>query len=421
MTTRRQLFSILRRSANPRLSGGLFRRAFAALSVALPAVLFAGVAAAQTAPPVVFTKSFAPATIGPGGVSTLTFSISNSSGAPVTGLAFTDTLPAGMTIAAPADAGTNCGSGLVAAPSGGTTISLSAGQVPDKASCSVTVNVTSSTAGTSVNVSGDLTSSIGNSGPAQASLTIDTSLPGFTKRFSPATITVGGQSTLIFTIENFGGTVISLNFADEMPSGMVVATPSNASTDCGDPLIPATLTAVSGTGLISLFANGTANFPALPAESTCSVSVDVTATIAGSLGNVSGELTSTNAAGGTFSSGRASAVLVAERDFLTKVFVDDPIAPGGTGTLRFTLTNYDRTNAATGIAFTDDLNATLAGLAATGLPGANPCGPGSSLTGTSMLVFSGGSLPPEGSCTFDVTFTVPGERRPRRNSIRPAR
>ncbi|NJL29556.1 MAG: Ig domain-containing protein, partial [Thermoanaerobaculia bacterium] len=97
----------------------------------------------------------------------------------------------------------------------------------------------------------------------------------------------------------------------------------------------------------------------------------------------------------------------------TKAFTDDPVAPGGTVELEFNLRNLDRFDDATGITFTDDLDATLSGLVATGLPVANVCGPGSTLSGTSMLSLTGGSLAADGgSCTFSVTLQVPAGAAP---------
>ncbi len=95
---------------------------------------------------------------------------------------------------------------------------------------------------------------------------------------------------------------------------------------------------------------------------------------------------------------------------LEKEFTDDPVAPGDTVTLEFTVTNLDPASAATAIAFTDDLDAALAGLVAIGLPAADVCGAGSSISGTDFLTFTGGSLAAGGVCTFSVTLQVPGER-----------
>ena len=72
---------------------------------------------------------------------------------------------------------------------------------------------------------------------------------------------------------------------------------------------------------------------------------------------------------------------------LSKEFTDDPVPPGGTVTLEFTLTHDELAPGdATGITFTDDLAAlvpAIPGLTATLPPTPNPpCGAGSSLTGS---------------------------------------
>mgnify|MGYP003343224681 CR=1 FL=1 len=55
----------------------------------------------------------------------------------------------------------------------------------------------------------------------------------------------------------------------------------------------------------------------------------------------------------------------------------------------------------------DDLDAALSGLVATGLPANDVCGAGSQLSGTSVLTFTGGTLAPGGICTFSATVQVP--------------
>ncbi len=82
---------------------------------------------------------------------------------------------------------------------------------------------------------------------------------------------------------------------------------------------------------------------------------------------------------------------------------------------------------ATAITFTDDLEATLSGLVAIGLPVHDVCGTGSQLAGTSTLTLSGGTLAPGETCVFSATLQVPAiapagphaqydERRERRPS-----
>jgi len=358
-------------------------------------------ASAQTPVPG-FSKSFNPSTIGPGSVSTLQFDISNSGANGVRDLAFSDTLPAGVTIASPPSVVSTCG-GTVSAPQGGSTITLSGGEVGAARTCSVTVNVTSSTPGTHTNVTGDLTSDAGNSGSATADLTVATDRPGFLKSFSPSAVVFGGRSRLTLTIDNTANSsqMLNLSFTDNLPVGMVIASPANATKTCTG----GTLSAPAGGSTISYSPPPTSS---VAAGASCTISVDVTASSIGEVGNVTGELTST-ASGPLLSSGKASAALTVtfERILLTKTFVDDPVPAGGTVTLSFTIRNLDRTDSATNIAFMDDLGAALTGLTAITLP-STPCGSGSALSGTSVLSLTGGNLPAEGSCTFSVTLQVPG-------------
>ena len=178
------------------------------------------------------------------------------------------------------------------------------------------------------------------------------------------------------------------------------------------------ITAVPGTAVIGFAAWGQLpGVPALAAGATCTVSVDVIGGAVGSLGNVSGELLA-EYQNSSKSVGKAAAVLEVTGFMspllLTKEFTDDPVPPGGTTTLRFRITNRSRSDAATGITFGDDLGATLAGLTPSLPPVPNPpCGAGSSLSfGLGVLTLTGGNLPPEGTCTFDVALTVPAGTAP---------
>jgi hypothetical protein len=86
---------------------------------------------------------------------------------------------------------------------------------------------------------------------------------------------------------------------------------------------------------------------------------------------------------------------------------DGPTVAGGTPVLTFTITNAGAVTV-TDLSFSDDLDAVVSGLVATGLPVSDVCGLGSVVSGTSFLTFSGGSLPPSGgACSFAVTLQVP--------------
>ncbi len=345
-----------------------------------------------------FAKAFTPAVIPAGGVSSLTFTIDNTgSTIAATALDFTDSLPAGMVVATPANASTTCGGGALTAADGSGVISYTGGTVAGAASCTVSVDVTGVTAGTWVNTTGNLTSSAGNSGPASATIIVDpVPLPPFAKAFAPALIQTGGISTLTFAIDNSGASIATtaLDFTDNLPAGMAIATPPNAATACGG----GTLTAVAGSGVIS-YTGGT-----VAGGASCTVSVDVTGVTAGTWVNTTGDLTSS--AG---NSGPATATIdVVEGDFvLTKTFLSAPVLRGGLVDVEFTISNVSPVSAITQIAFADDLDAVVPGLAATGLPVSDVCGAGSLLSGTSVVSLAGGSLAPMATCAFTVTVVVP--------------
>ncbi len=114
-----------------------------------------------------FSKSFTPDSITAGELSTLTFTIDNTnSGAAASRLDFGDTLPADVVIATPNNAVIFCTGGTPTAPVGAGVITYSGGMVAVGASCTLSVDVTRSTAGMHVNTTGDLISSLGNSGTA---------------------------------------------------------------------------------------------------------------------------------------------------------------------------------------------------------------------------------------------------------------
>ncbi len=359
---------------------------------------------AQEGPTIIFTKNFQPATIGPGSTSTLTFVISNGDPInPALELAFSDTLPAGVVISSFPNARSSCG-GVVTAPSGGTTITFTGGVVPASSECSISVDVSSATVGTHINVSGVLTSNVGSHGTASADLSVVTDRPGFSKFFTAFDVLFGERVTLVFTLDNTANVeqVENMFFVDELPNGMVVASPSNASTDC--PSLFDALDAQPGSSVILY--DGFAGQASLPAAEFCTISVDVVVQAVGLLGNVSGPLTSTVGLV-ELNSGHASARVngLAHPVHLVKEFMDDPVPPGDVVTLEFTLMNFSRTESATDIGFSDDLDATLSGLEAVGLP-LSVCN-GGSLSGTGVVSLAGASLGPEESCTFSVDLLVP--------------
>lgn len=370
---------------------------------------------AQTQPPVSFSKAFSPSTIGPGSTSTLTFTITNPLSVSVDDVSFADVLPSGLTIASPAGVISDC-RGVVSAPDGGSTISLVEGSLGANSSCTIRVNVTAAAPGTYTNLSGDLTSNVGNSGPAEADLTVDAGRPGFSKGFSPSVVPFGGRSTLTFTIDNSLNASGAFNpaFTDHLPAGMVIADPANLVTDCPN----VTVTATPGTDVIRVVPALSSSL--IAAGATCTVSVDVVGGGTGQLENTSGSLSSSpSSAGASRSSGLATAALTvtADRIALVKSFTNDPVSPGGTVDLEFSIFNLNR-DVVTDIGFSDDLDAVLpgGGLIATGLPLSVCGGTLSSPDGGATIEFTGGTLPGSNGlndganiCTFSVTLQIPAD------------
>ena len=241
-------------------------------------------------------KSFSPAVINGNGVSTstLTITLSNSSLSAATLTApLTDTLPAGVTIAATPNASTTCiGGAFTPLPSSGdTAVTLSAGAIPAGSACTVKVDVIAA-AGSYINtlpVGALQTNQGSNAVPAVSTLTVNSSVPPggpptLGKEFSPATINTGGVSTLTITLSNPNPVVAMLSapLTDNLPPGLVVANPTNASTNCGGGTM---VSATAGGTAVTLPTGSTIPFAIGPTAGTCTVTVKVTAVTAGSFFN----------------------------------------------------------------------------------------------------------------------------------------
>ncbi|HEY0157135.1 MAG TPA: IPTL-CTERM sorting domain-containing protein [Thermoanaerobaculia bacterium] len=248
--------------------------------------------ACATAIDPILSKSFSPDPIAVNGTSTLTFTLTNSNSVQLTGAKFTDSLPTGVQVAATPAASTTCGGSPSWAPTAGAT-TLNFGQttgatIPANGSCTVTVNVTATTAGPHGNVSGFLVTT--ESGTASDSVATDTLTavlpPVIAKQFAPSPVLPGGTSTLTFTLSNPNqdNALSGVAFSDTFPvapGAMKVAPVPNASiSGCGAP----TFSPSAGSGSIS-FSGGT-----IAAGGTCTVTVDVTAPTAGTYNNTSGNV-----------------------------------------------------------------------------------------------------------------------------------
>jgi uncharacterized repeat protein (TIGR01451 family) len=116
-------------------------------------------------------KAFSPVSVVTGGTSTLTFTITNTAElAAKTGWSFTDTLPPGLRLASPAAAATTCPAGTVNGVAGAGSVAVTGNLTTGMRSCTVTVDVTSQTAGAYVNGRSNVTT-VGLNAPADAQVT----------------------------------------------------------------------------------------------------------------------------------------------------------------------------------------------------------------------------------------------------------
>ncbi|MGZ4809032.1 MAG: FG-GAP repeat domain-containing protein, partial [Thermoanaerobaculia bacterium] len=233
----------------------------------------------------VLTKSFGASSLAPGSTTTLSFTLQNPNAtAALTGLAFTDALPGDLR-ASTADGVTGtCGGGTIAMSGSGDTVTLSGATLAAASSCSFSVNVSSPTFGKKHNVTSTVTSNEAPVGdPAAADVTFG-ALPAISKAFGAPAITLNTSTSLTFQINNPndpGRTLTGVAFTDNLPAGVVVATPNGLTGSCGGGTITATADATS----ISL------SGATLAGGSGCTFSVNVTATTVGHKTNVTSKVT----------------------------------------------------------------------------------------------------------------------------------
>lgn len=231
--------------------------------------------------------------------------------------------------------------------------------------------------------------------PAHAAITVN-------KTFTPATMTINGTSTVTVTLGNTGAAAATgVAFTDNLPAGLVVANPSNATTTCAG-----AVAAAAGASSFSLSGGSIASN-----GGTCDVTVSATAGALGSYTNIvpAGGVTSSQGSNGAAAS--ASLAVVAS----TRVTGTVAYAPAGTVlrgygapvTATITLNNAN-TMALTNVSTTFTLQTAYQAFAAS--PNLNStCGPVALNTAAGTGTLSGGTIPANGSCTirFDIVESAP--------------
>ncbi|HZS46115.1 MAG TPA: Ig-like domain repeat protein [Blastocatellia bacterium] len=341
-------------------------------------------------------KSFGAPTVTVGGVTTLQFTITNpNTGDSLNGVAFTDTFPANIAVGPTPGVVNTCG-GTFTAVAGAGSVSLSGGTVAANSSCTVSVNIQGTADGVANNTTGSVTATdagglTGNT--ASASIVVANPI-SITKGFGAATIPLNGTTSLTFTLTNSNSntTLNGVAFTDNLPSGLVIATPGNPSTTCSG-----TFTAANGSSTASL------SGATLAPGATCTATVTVQGTTSGVKNNT---VTASSTTTGSVTSTGTATVTVVSPPTISKAFGASSIPLNGSTLLSFTITNpASNPVTLTGVGFTDNLPGGLVVSTPNGLSGG--CGGGTitAAAGSSSISLSGASLTSGSSCTFSVNVT----------------
>lgn len=236
----------------------------------------------------------------------------------------------------------------------------------------------------------------GNKG--QDTLTVITA-PNLLLAITEEQIAPGGQVTLELTLdynENAAESVSNVGFTIDLASVLTgltaISVPSGEVCGAGSSISGSSILTFTGGSLTA--ANQCTFFVTLAVPNNAPYS-EVTL--------ISSVVSGTTGGNGVISAAVSDTLLISSLH-LAKSFSSDVVLAGDTISLDYTLTNTSTD--ATSISFTDSMNSVLGSLSATTLP-ITPCGAGSSITGTTSLSFSGGSLDSGASCTFTVELQVP--------------
>jgi uncharacterized repeat protein (TIGR01451 family) len=341
------------------------------------------------------SKAFSPTSIAAGATSTMSFTINNSNPeVNLTGVSFTDNFPSGLSVAIPVNTSDTCGGGVTV---GTSTFSLNGGHVPHGGSCSVSIDVTSSTAGSYNNTTGAISTNEAGTGNTSNTVTLTViAPPTISKQFGAANIPVNGTTTMTFTLTNPAANTVAENgvaFTDTLTGGLQVAGTPNLSNSCGGTFNGAT----SGSTSLSL-TGGTVS----ASNGSCTISLNVTGTTGGVVSNTTSAVSSTN--GGTGATSNTATLSVGNPPTITKGFSPSTIKVGGTSMLSFTINNPNASQSLSGVTFSDSLPS---GVQVASTPAtSNTCnGTLSASAGSGTVGLSAGTVAAGGSCAISVNVT----------------
>ena len=235
---------------------------------------------------------------------------------------------------------------------------------------------------------------------------------------TPATITVPDSTTSTSLsassaqIQGDAPVVYTFDFADQQASGTINVSGTCTLSFDADVKIQSLSSSCTGSAtatVSSLTDNQVALLISSPGGESCTGSATVTGHPAGE--STTGKLicSAFGFGGGVFVNETTTKLVQVTRGIepaFTKAFNPVPVFGGGLVNVTYSITNTDRDNPLTDVTFTDDFSGLIAGLEVSSAP-ANPCGSGSSVSGTSVLTLAGGQIAPTETCEFTVVLAVP--------------
>jgi mucin-19 len=200
----------------------------------------------------------------------------------LTGVAFTDTYPASLTGIAASASPAGCTGTLTGTASA---MTLTTGVVPAGTTCVYTTTVTATSAGVATNVTGPVSSSNAPNGTSASDSVNIYAPPTLAKSFGAASVTAGGQTTLVLFLSNVAnnpGALSGVRVDDSFPAGLTLANTTFVFT----PAACGTVTKISGAASASGDNNVRLNVASLATGSSCQANVNVTSSTVGSITNL---------------------------------------------------------------------------------------------------------------------------------------
>ena len=364
------------------------------------------------------SKRFEPLAVTPGTPSRLVLTVLNSAGIDFNSLQVVDPLPAGLQVAVPAGASTTCGSGTVSTrPSllggGRTDVVMSggtlAGAATDTTSCEIAIDVVASTQAAYLNTVpvGNVTADggVSNSAPASATLNVRAAA-GVSKAFAQFNRRINEENRLTLTITNPSAVPLTnVSLTDTYPAHVFNGTTPDVATTC----VSGVVTAAPSGSFVRLTG------ATVPANGSCTFSVDVLANVVGSWTNSVPDGALSSAEGITNPAPANASFVTLDPPTLGKEFRPVQIGAGGTSRLRIVLLNTN----SIALTLTGALNDVLpAGLSlgspaldtTTTDPQGRPRCVSVSTSGATITMASGAAIP-AGGCVIwaNVTGSAPGQ------------